>query len=241
MGKKLMAAAKPALKMPELLVFAKALAIGFVFAEVWRDAFYVGATFATRLPNVALWIKGGGVLAGLLLCLIYAFKRGAHSVAARIGRSLRFDLLAAIGIGMWANELASPWMGKAHAAIKNADPYWGLGILLLLCTMLLSPLCLQYLSKRKRPVPQFYFLEDEEIGDVEEDLLGNNAQAKSFAEAVLASSTHRGLVFGVDGPWGVGKTSFINLAEHYWSEADDEVIVFRFEPLTHQSPTSRAA
>ena len=107
--------------------------------------------------------------------------------------------------------------------------------------MLLSPLYLRYLPKRKRPAPQFHFLGDEEIGSVEEDLLGNDAQAKSFAEAVLASSTHQGLVFGVDGPWGVGKTSFINLAEHYWSKADGEVIVFRFEPLRYASEPDLAS
>ena len=61
-------------------------------------------------------------------------------------------------------------------------------------------------------------------------------QAKSFAEAVLASKTHAGLVFGVDGPWGIGKTSFINLAEQHWIEEDDNsVIVFRFEPLRYAS------
>jgi len=123
MGKKSGAAAKPALKVPELLVFAKTLAIGFVFAEVWRGAFYIGATSATGLSGVALWIKAGGILAGALLCLIYAFERGTQFAAARIGRSLRFDLLAAIGIGIWANELASPWLGKAHTALKHADPY----------------------------------------------------------------------------------------------------------------------
>ncbi len=230
-----MTASKPAMKMPELLVFAKSLAIGFVGAEVWRAAFYLGANFAQTLSDVPLWAKAGGVLAGLLLCLIYSVKRGAHGAAARMGRSLRLDLLIAIGIGIWTNELASPWLAKAHAALKNADPHWAPVVFLLLCAVLLSPLVQQYWPRPKRTTPQLYFIADEEIGDEKEDLLASEAQAKSFAETVLASGAHPGLVFGVDGPWGVGKTSFINLAERYWARAEDRAIVCRFEPLRYAS------
>ncbi|WER45518.1 KAP family NTPase [Cupriavidus sp. WKF15] len=230
-----MTATKPAMKMPELLVFAKSLAFGFVGAEVWRTAFYLGANFAQTLSDVPLWAKAGGVLAGLLLCLIYSVERGAHAAAARMGRSLRLDLLIAIGIGIWTNELALPWLAKAHAALKNAGPHWAPAIFLLLCIVLLSPLVQQYWPRPKRTTPQLYFIADEEIGDEKEDLFASEAQAKSFAETVLASGAHPGLVFGVDGPWGVGKTSFINLAERYWAKAEDKAIVCRFEPLRYAS------
>ncbi|ABE44001.1 KAP family NTPase [Polaromonas sp. JS666] len=230
-----MTVTKQAMKMPELLVFARALTIGFVSAEVWRATFYLGANFAQTLSDVALWAKAGGVLVGLLLCLIYSVKRGAHGAAARMGRSLRLDLLVAIGIGIWTNELASPWLARAHAALKNADSHWAPAVLLLLCAVLLSPLVQQYWPRPKRTNPQLYFISDEEIGDENEDLLASEAQAKSFAETVLASGAHPGLVFGVDGPWGIGKTSFINLAERYWASAEDRAIVCRFEPLRYAS------
>ncbi|MFM0659974.1 KAP family NTPase [Paraburkholderia sediminicola] len=223
------------MKMPELLVFARSLATGFVGAEVWRAAFYLGANFNRTLSNVPLWAKAGVVLAGLLLCVIYSIKRGALGAAARMGRSLRLDLLIAIGIGIWTNELASPWLAKAHAVLKNVDPHWAPAVLLLLCAVLLSPLIQQYWPRPKRTTPQLYFITDEEIGDEKEDLLASNAQAKSFAETVLASGAHSGLVFGVDGPWGVGKTSFINLAERYWQREEDKAIVCRFEPLRYAS------
>lgn len=223
------------MKMPELLVFARSLAAGFLGAEVWRDAFYLGANFAQTLYDVPLWSKACAVLAGLLLCIVYSITRGAHDVAARMARSLRLDLLIAIGIGIWANELASPWLVKVHSTIKNTDPHWAPALLLLLSVVLFSSLVQQYWPRPKRTPPQLYFIADEEIGDEKEDLLASEAQAKSFAETVLASSAHRGLVFGVDGPWGVGKTSFINLAERYWERAEDKVIVCRFEPLRYAS------
>src|SRR5690606_37088963 len=71
--------------------------------------------------------------------------------------------------------------------------------------------------------------------DEKDDLFAIQAQAKSFAESVLQSEAHRGLVFGVEGPWGVGKTSFINLAARHWEKAEDKVIVCRFEPLRYAS------
>lgn len=230
-----MATAKPAMKMPELLVFAKPLAIGFIGAEVWRVAAYLGKNFVPILQDVELWIQASGIIAGGLLCLTYAYKRGAYVTAAKMGRSFRIDLLLALGIGIWANELTSPSLAKFHIALQAADPYWTPALFLLLCAMLLSPLVQQYWPRAKSTIPQLFFIADEEIRDKKEDVLASEAQAKSFAETVLASDAHPGLVFGVDGPWGVGKTSFINLAEHHWANAEDKAIVCRFEPLRYAS------
>ena len=226
---------KPAMKMPEFLVFARSLATGFLGAEIWRAAFYLGTNFTSALSDVSLYVKSIVILAGVLLCLSYAYKRGAFISAARIGRSFRIDLLFAIGIGIWVNELASPWLSKAHTTLRSVDPNWAPAVFLLLCAMLLSPLVQQYWRKPKRAASQLYFIADEEIEYEKDDLLASESQAKSFAETVLASGAHPGLVFGVDGPWGVGKTSFINLAEHYWERAEDKVIVCRFEPLRYAS------
>lgn len=230
-----MAAKKSTMKMPELLVFAKMFVVGFAGAEIFRVAFYLGGNFAPQLIEVALWIKAVGVLAGLALCLAYAVERNAHLTVTRIGQSYRIDLLAALVIGVWSNELASPLLTKAHAAFKSADPDWAPAILILLCFVLLSPLLQQHWPRPKKRTSQLHFLADEEIEDKKDDLLASEAQAKSFAETVLSSGAHPGLVFGVDGPWGVGKTSFINLAEHYWKSAADKVIVCRFEPLRYAS------
>jgi hypothetical protein len=158
-----MASSQPAMKMPELLVFGKLLAYGFIGAEIWRVAFYLGVNFALTLSETAPWMKVGAILFGLALCLIYAVKRGAHFTALRIGRSLRFDLLVAVGVGIWTNELVSPWLLKAHAALKSADPRWAPTVLFLLGTALASPLVQQFRSKLKRATLQLYFITDKEI------------------------------------------------------------------------------
>ena len=230
-----MAANKPTMKMPELLVFARLFVVGFVGAEVFRATYILGAGFAPELNDCALWARALGVLGGLMVCLAYVVKRGALVAAGRMGRSLRLDLLMAMGVGVWSNELALPWLSKLHTALKSADPRWAPVVFLLLCVVLLSPLVQLYWPRPKNAPSQLYFIADEEIGDEKDDLLASEGQAKSFADTVLASGAHPGLVFGVDGPWGVGKTSFINLAQRYWEGAADQVIVCRFEPLRYAS------
>tara|TARA_R110002124_G_C8958248_1_gene513834 strand:- start:566 stop:3490 length:2925 start_codon:yes stop_codon:yes gene_type:complete len=223
------------MKMPEFLIFAKALAIGFLVAEIWRFAFYLGANSALALPDVALWIKICVILGGALLCITYAFKRGAHVLAVRMGRSFRIDLLLAIGVGIWTSELVSPWFSEVHTALKASDPNWALAAFFSLSALLLSPLIQNYLPRPKKTIPQLYFITDEEIEDKKEDLFASETHAQSFAETVLASDAHPGLVFGIDAPWGAGKTSFINLAERHWANAEDRVIVCRFAPLRYAS------
>ncbi|GAB2902912.1 hypothetical protein GCM10027046_35260 [Uliginosibacterium flavum] len=99
---------------------------------------------------------------------------------------------------------------------------------------MLSPL-FRSLGKPKSTSPQFRFISDEPIDDGAQDSLGLKDQAQTFADAVLESEAHSGLVFGVDGPWGVGKTSFVNLAEQRWEEEKHRVIVCRLEPLRYAS------
>ncbi|MBN5028327.1 hypothetical protein JY419_02655, partial [Stenotrophomonas maltophilia] len=172
------------MKMPELPIFARSLTIGFLVAEVWRAAFHLGASFAVTLSEVPIWAKVGVILAGSALCSIYAVKRGALAAAERMARSLRVDLLIAVGIGIWANELTSPWLARAHTALKDADPHWAPIVLVLLSAILLSPLIQRYFPRSTKAAPQLYFIADEEIGEERDDLLASEVQAKAFAETV---------------------------------------------------------
>lgn len=53
---------------------------------------------------------------------------------------------------------------------------------------------------------------DNPIESPEDDALGRAGVAASFAMQVLGLDAAKGLVVGVLGPWGSGKTSFVNLA-----------------------------
>jgi predicted KAP-like P-loop ATPase len=65
-----------------------------------------------------------------------------------------------------------------------------------------------------------------------EDLLGYAPFAKMIAQSVLRGSPADGLVVGIYGEWGLGKTTLLNFIEHFTkADADDDApIVVRFNP-----------
>ncbi len=67
---------------------------------------------------------------------------------------------------------------------------------------------------------------DNPIQKPEDDVLGRARVARSFAEQVLSLDASQGVVAGVLGPWGSGKTSFVNLARSYWKEVGTPVLDF---------------
>ena len=81
-----------------------------------------------------------------------------------------------------------------------------------------------------------YFITDTPIDSPEEDALDIVDEANRFSRLVLNNGSKASMVFGLDAPWGIGKTSFINLCEASWKTADDvRVVVHRFEPLRYDS------
>lgn len=67
---------------------------------------------------------------------------------------------------------------------------------------------------------------DNPIRRHEEDALGRLGMAQSFAQQVLALDVGSGAVVGVLGPWGSGKTSFVNLAREEFTEAGVPILDF---------------
>ena len=55
---------------------------------------------------------------------------------------------------------------------------------------------------------------DNPITDPRDDVLGRREAAKSFANRVLKLDASQGVVVGVFGPWGSGKTSFLSLVKY---------------------------
>ena len=69
------------MRMPELLVFARSFAAGFMGAEVWRAAFILGSNFVQTSSWVPPSAKVATVIAVLLLCSSFLIERGAVSAA----------------------------------------------------------------------------------------------------------------------------------------------------------------
>ena len=69
---------------------------------------------------------------------------------------------------------------------------------------------------------------DNPIREPSEDRLGRAPLAASFAKQILHADASEGLVVGVLGPWGSGKTSFVNLVRHCLTS--EGVPVLNFNP-----------
>jgi hypothetical protein len=235
---------RASIKMPEMLVYGKALALGFASAEVFNLAILGGngvASLTGKLDPVFVLTVVAVLLA---LVVSFAWLRGATPKAARLWRSYRVDLLSSMVLGIWANDIARPFTANFHGQVTNADPLWtlliGVFFLLLICSPILSFIKASLAQRNKGPA-QLFFLTDDEIRSSNHDVLATGQQAEHFAQLLLESGSNNGLVFGIDGPWGTGKTSFINLANNYWTQnAPNEVIVFRFEPLRYASDPNLA-
>ncbi|MCC6906086.1 MAG: AAA family ATPase, partial [Anaerolineae bacterium] len=78
------------------------------------------------------------------------------------------------------------------------------------------------------------FISDQPIADDGEDLLGVAAFAHTIGEAIVRYEAVSGLVFGLFGKWGSGKTSILNLTlrhiERLMSTVPQKLIVIRFDP-----------
>ena len=76
-------------------------------------------------------------------------------------------------------------------------------------------------DKKSVPIPG-----DNPIQEPVHDVLGRLDAAKSFAQQVLDLDVSEGVAVGVFGPWGAGKTSFINLARTEFKQAKVPVLDF---------------
>ena len=67
---------------------------------------------------------------------------------------------------------------------------------------------------------------DKPIRTPEEDVLGRTKMARSFAERIIELDAAEGVVVGVLGPWGSGKTSFVNLVRIHLEALNVTVLDF---------------
>ena len=79
------------------------------------------------------------------------------------------------------------------------------------------------MSAHKKPVS---IPGDNPIHKPDDDVLGRLDVAKSFATQVLELDASEGIAVGVFGPWGSGKTSFMNLAKTEFKEVSISVLDF---------------
>jgi len=225
------------MKEPEWLVFLRAVLLGAVVAEICRIGFLSSRAWGQQLADdgqIAFVIVLVTVISACLLA--YAYRREAHQHARRVIASRRFELGALVIAGGWIDHLIAPKLATLHDAVSKVDTSWSQAALVVFVITLMSPVLRSIMRPSTQDLTQLHFLSDTEITDPGQDVLNIAQQATDFADTVLTSASRSGMVFGLDGPWGIGKTSFLNIATKHWvAAAPNSVIVFKFEPMRYAS------
>jgi len=78
-----------------------------------------------------------------------------------------------------------------------------------------------------------YFISDRPNGVVEDEL-GFKKDAFGFAHNVLNNGFSDSIVFGIDAPWGSGKTTYLQFCKERWNTED--CLVYEFQPLLYNRP-----
>lgn len=101
----------------------------------------------------------------------------------------------------------------------------------------IGQIILHYFPREKKPSTddkQNTFLNDEPISTVDDDKLGYNTYAEEIGSKVLSSHFDKSFAIGINGQWGHGKSSFINLIKKKVKGGD--IIEVDFNPWDNHSP-----
>ncbi|MBQ5962562.1 P-loop NTPase fold protein [Massilia sp. ZL223] len=230
------------IRQAEIPVLIQALVCGVALSEAW----YVGQSIGKKLEQyIAKTVAAELILAlGLLVVVVgvtYFFFRSGYRNLIKYLRSWRVDIFALLLLGSAISVSADglgtkkyvEWIGK----IGDAQ----LLLIVLFPIVLAVSQILRIIFARQPQIASPFFVSDKEIENAEEDLFASSQHAERFAERVLNGGASDSLVFGIDAPWGIGKSSFINFCCNYWAtKAQFNVIVHRFEPLRYEQTADLA-
>lgn len=234
---------KEAITFAAFLTLAKSALLGLLLSEIWFIARAVSVSTVREIEireHEILALLSCVVSAFVLFCFSYA--RNFHTEFAKIVRSSRVDILAVLFVGAYVSfalgGLGTAQYDKFASAILPAQLIAFVGMLLLVGALLAIRSWIWTAQTDAIENPPF-FINDTEKKSVKDDLLGLADDAARFAESVINGGSRESVVFGIDAPWGIGKSSFINFCiEHWESQKHGRLIVYRFNLLQYADRTN---
>lgn len=224
-----------------VIVYLKSVFLGIAFSESWVIGLILGA-------QLSALFEGNGASNALkyLFCtfliiaiIVYGLSRNVNARFRYLYRSRRVDLLLLVAVGFFLSQIFGSFGQNWYFLLINLlqdKELMAVVLILILFGFLLSLRDWQLKRKSVEDAKRPYFLSDTERQNINEDLLGFSKIAEQFSTKVLNGGSQDSIVFGVDAPWGVGKSSFINFCQQYWNfNHPDGVIVYKFNPLRQQS------
>lgn len=175
----------------------------------------------------------------LISILTYLFFRRVPSDLLKIIESKRIDIALIFSVGFVSSVYLGGIGTKQYQDIVSRLTINQILILLSLplvvvLAVLIRAFHLWFATRKKNE--NAFFISDNEKRTKQEDLLDLYDTAEKFAERVLNQGSSDSLVLGVDAPWGIGKTTFVNFCKEYWEKnSSKKVIVYVFNPLRYEN------
>lgn len=213
-------------------VTAKMVLSGALLQLVAQSSFVLGSGLWLGFFDECTVLATILVTSLTLITMTYVLERNPAKYVRTIVKSGRMDLFLAMGVGAGVTLVIVPYTGLEKLLLRVDHTLTSLILVILSVSMGASLLRGDRTIGVVEAQEGFAFLSDEEIEDADLDLLNSRGLADKFASIVATESARGAIVFGVDGPWGIGKSTFVNFAQRTW-EANERVIVFRFEPLKY--------
>ncbi len=199
------------------------------------------------LPNIVnkIYQQLGIYLFVLFLIVLIYFIHWLAKFILKLWRSGRYDLLLSIFVGLVLFLCHNTGEYENVANLYNiirSNLYFLLIFSIISASVV--PIILDYLDdlkarNDKREKVMLTLLKDDPLDSDGKDLFGYRELAKRFSNMIAKNYSDKGsLVFGVEAPWGTGKTTFLNMFEAEWNNRNkDEAVLMKFDPWHFDSST----
>ncbi len=183
------------------------------------------------------WCLGIIILYSFFL-IAYLLVREFTKGCVKIYKSYRLDIAILLLLGFFTSFSGGGLGTKYyHGVIEKIDPIT-LIFISFLPFILVIGLAIRAVQIKiyKRQNNEPFFISDIEGKTKDKDLLDHANSAIRFAERVFNGGSSDSMVFGIDAPWGIGKSTFVNYCIESWDEEKykDKVILYKFNPLRYE-------
>lgn len=225
--------------MPKNIITNLVVLIKFTFFGVLlAEAFYFSGAISEQL-NKELVGQNKEILTiclsliGLIVTLLYLWQREFYSNLKKLLKSCRFDVFIAFCFGIWLSVAWGGFLSNWYEELAAGFNFQQLLTIVITPFLVVGSVFIRSISSNKNRSDSS-LLSDKEIDENADDLLNFTETANKFAGRVFNNGATESFVFGIDAPWGIGKSSFVNLCEKYWERHHkDETIIYKFNPLRY--------
>lgn len=107
--------------------------------------------------------------------------------------------------------------------------------IIIFCVFLYLTVYLILYNQENNSYSKSFFRSRKAILRKDDDLLDISDQAIKFADIIVNNCSSDSVVFGLESPWGFGKTTFMNFVKERWKSLDSEFVVINFQPISYST------